>query len=80
LYNIRIPEYHDAKSEEYFNIRKNDLSDYFAISDRYSIPKDSTNINVYRGDCYTNTVTVRLTRNFADPDTPIMDTVVDDTT
>lgn len=80
LYNIRIPDYHDAKVEEYFNVRKNDLSDYFATSDRFQIPESELETDIFRGDCYTNTVTVRLTRNFVDPDTPIMDTIVDEKT
>ena len=80
LYNIRIPEYIDDKTEEYFNIRKNDLSSYYAISNRYSVNDGGNTIGVYRGDCYTNTVTVRLMRNFIDPDAPIMDTIVNDKT
>lgn len=79
VYNIRIPNYSSQNIEDYFNIRKNDYSTYFAISDRYSVtdygPKD-----VYRGDCYTNTVTIRLNRNFVDPESPIQDTIVDDET
>lgn len=77
LYNIRIPDYNDFKTEEYFTIRKNDLSDYFAISNRHPILEDDTPLKVFRGDCYTNTVTVRLTRNFVDSSAPIMDTIVD---
>ena len=34
-------------------------------------------LDIYRGDCFTNTVTVRLNRNFLDPDYPINDTIVD---
>jgi len=35
------------------------------------------NFKIYRGDCFINTVTVRMQRNFQDPDVPISDTIVD---
>lgn len=38
---------------------------------------DYYRFNIYRGDCYINTVTVRMQRNFQDPDVPISDTIVD---
>lgn len=78
-YNIRIPGYSDAKFLDYFTIRKNDNSEFFAVSDRYLISQinESKVIDIYRGDCYSNTVTVRLLRNFQDSDTPINDTIVD---
>lgn len=31
----------------------------------------------YRGDCFINTVTMRIQRNFQDPDVPISDTIID---
>ena len=77
--NIRIPNYSNQNIEDYFNIRKNDYSTYFAISDRYSVSDYGTK-DIYRGDCYTNTVSVRLNRNFVDPDAPIQDNIVDDKT
>jgi hypothetical protein len=80
LYNIRIPKYSNQNIEDYFDSRKNDYSTYFAISDRYLIDSNTKNIEVYRGDCYTNTVTVRLNRNFIDPEVPLQDTIVDDRT
>ena len=78
-YNIRIPGYLDTKTMDYFTIRKNDNSTFHSVSDRYLL-SESTNdhlIDVYRGDCYTNTVTIRLLRNFVDSDTPINDSIVD---
>lgn len=38
---------------------------------------DYNRFNIYRGDCYINTVTVRMQRNFQDPDVPISDTIID---
>lgn len=35
------------------------------------------NFKIYRGDCFINTVTARIQRNFQDPDVPISDTIVD---
>jgi hypothetical protein len=77
LYNIKIPGYSDGKIKDYFTIRKNDQSPFFAISDRYLVTEPVSIINVHRGDCYSNTITVRLNRNFTDPNTPINDTIVD---
>lgn len=77
-YNIRIPGYADSKFLDYFTIRKNDNSEFFAISDRFLLDTSKEqSVDVYRGDCYSNTVTVRLLRNFIDSDTPINDTIVD---
>lgn len=79
-YNIKIPGYTDSKIVDYFSIRKNDNSPFHAISDRFLLSKINKAIDVYRGDCYTNTVTVRLLRNFIDSETPINDSIVDKNT
>jgi DNA polymerase sigma len=74
--------------EEYFKIRFNSLSTFYAISNRYDLNKldlydninkeeDTTNFTEYRGDCYINNVTVRMCRNFIDPETPINDDIID---
>jgi len=105
IYNIRIKNYSSIFVREYFNIRFNDNSPFFAISDRYELLPITTGIgdpdsedyidseeeyrnlyeiqglsNVYRGDCFTNTVTIRLNRNFVDPDVPVNETIVDTNT
>ena len=81
LYNIKIKNYSQGYLKEYFKIRGNDNSGFYAITDRYEI---NTNINreleVYRGDCYTNTVTFRLNRNFIDSDVPINEIIVNSRT
>lgn len=77
-YNIRIPGYSESKNEEYFSIRKGDNSSFYAISNRNLITLEKEDIvNVFRGDCYTNTVTMRLNRNFTDPEVPLQDVIVD---
>lgn len=74
LYNIKIPNYSDFNIKDYITVRGNDNAPFYAISNRYSINKTSQ--DVYRGDCFTSTVTTRINRNFRDPDTPINDTIV----
>ena len=78
IYNIKIPNYSTAKMKEYFQIRGNDTSPFFAISDRYLL--DNASVEVYRGDCYTNTVTIRLNRNFVDSDVPVNEHILDNST
>ena len=79
IYNIKVSNYSNQFMEEYFGIRRDDNSPFYAITDRFELDSfEST--DVYRGDCFTNTVTVRLNRNFVDPDYPISDTIVDSDT
>ena len=71
----------------------NDNSSYYAVSERFCIsPKEGTTdyslfntdnpveINVFRGDCFTNTVTTRMHRNFTSSSVPINDTIIDEQT
>lgn len=91
IYNIRASNYLSTFNSEYFQIRGNDLSPFMAISPRYEL-NDSKLIKifdedqkiieritptVFRGDCFTNTVTVRIIRNFIDSETPTNDIIVD---
>jgi hypothetical protein len=91
IYNIRSSNYSSTFNSEYFKIRGNDLSPFMAISPRYEL-NDSKLIKIYdedqkiieritptvfRGDCFTNTVTVRIIRNFIDSETPTNDIIVD---
>ena len=78
IYNIKIPNYSTAKMKEYFQIRGNNTAPFFAISDRYLL--DNTSMEAYRGDCYTNTVTIRLNRNFVDSDVPVNEHILDNNT
>lgn len=79
IYTIKIPNYSDSLLREYFRIRGNDRSEFFAVSNRYSLEEIETmqELAVYRGDCYTNTITIRLNRNFIDSEVPICETIID---
>ena len=79
VYTIKIPNYSKAYLKNYFKIRQNDNSPFFAVSNRISIDSAST-VNIFRGDCYTNTVTMRLNRNFIDSEVPVNETIIDSTT
>jgi len=51
---------------------------FYAISDRYNFedlgkPDSGYSLVCYRGDCYINTFTYRLNRNFNDPSLPNSD-------
>jgi hypothetical protein len=82
IYNIRISNYSTLFLKQYFTIRANDQSAYYAITDRYDINTfiaDSV-IDGYRGDCFTNTITLRLQRNFIDSDAPVTEIIVNPNT
>lgn len=57
----------------------NNNNPYFAITNRYKLEdtNSETLIAAYRGDCFTNTVTIRINRNFIDPTFPANDDIVD---
>lgn len=57
-------------------VRAQDNSEFYCISERFYL-KDTKNIIVYRGDCYTNTISIRLIRNFIDPNVPISENILD---
>lgn len=85
LYNIYV-------KGNRFNVRQNitdrmnDYSGFYSISDRYNFENlslitvdDNTYYSqtCYRGDCYINTFTFRLNRNFNDSTLPNNDTIID---
>lgn len=76
VYTIKVPNYSGALIKDYFSIRGKDTSPFYAISDRYDIDSNSS-IDCFRGDCYSNTVTVRINRNFVDSEVPITDIIID---
>lgn len=81
IYNIKQKGYSTSYLKEYFKVRGNDQASFYAISDRYSLDDlEDRTLDVYRGDCYTNTVTIRLNRNFIDSSVPINDIIVDSKT
>lgn len=93
-----ISNYDESKLNEYIKIRGNDLSPYYAISNRHmvtdSVGVDSEGnnrfnmygnpaatlvspiINLFRGDCYTCTVSIRINRNFVDSYAPVTDEII----
>ena len=80
IYNIKTENYSNQFMKDYFGIRRDDNAEFYAISDRFELSDDNREQNVYRGDCFTNTVSIRLNRNFTDPDVPVNDTIVDSKT
>ena len=76
VYTIKVPNYSGALIKDYFSIRGKDTAPFYAISDRYSID-NSFNVDCFRGDCYSNTVTVRINRNFVDSEVPVTDIIID---
>jgi hypothetical protein len=80
IYNIKTENYSNQFMKDYFGIRRDDNSEFYAISDRFEINDKNREKDVYRGDCFTNTVSIRLNRNFTDPDVPVNDTIVDSKT
>ena len=78
--NIRDTQYNPNKVYDsnhlYYKIRKNDLSPYYAISDRYELKKASKGTVCYRGDCFICNYTHRMQRNFIDPELPTNDRIV----
>lgn len=79
IYNIMQRDYNEHFLSDYFVVRGLDTSPFYAITDRYEINDlyNANDINAYRGDCYTNTVTIRMNRNFIDPEVPINETIID---
>ena len=76
IYNIRSGSFSSVFQKEYFSIRMRDNAPYFAISDRFELFAN-TSLDVYRGDCFTNTITFRMQRNFIDPNVPTAEYIVD---
>ena len=92
--NIMIPGYRDNNIFNYIQLRAQDTSSFFAISDRYDInnlieQQSATLVEVdkveydfskvlYRGDSYICQFTHRINRNFNDPSAPYNDKIVDE--
>lgn len=91
--NIMIPGYQENNLFEYVQLRAQDTSAFYAISDRIDINNINTNNSIlqesnqvqepfssiyYRGDCYICQYTHRIIRNFNDPSAPYNDKIVDE--
>lgn len=78
LVNIHIPNYTSSNLEEYFLIRYNDKSSYYAIGDRKFLEDYNEDDIYYRGDSYICQFTHRINRNFQDSTSPTNDKIVDE--
>ena len=78
LYNI----YQDSPISEAneFQTRMDSSEPFYAISDRYNISNEDTEYVCWRGDCYINQYTHRMSRNFNDPSLPNNDGIIDSST
>ena len=91
--NIMIPGYQENKLYDYVQLRAQDTSAFYAISDRIDInnlnkPSSILEESIseikhfdqiyYRGDSYVCQYTHRIIRNFNDPSAPYNDTIVDE--
>ena len=91
--SIMIPGYQENQLFQYVQLRMQDTSAFYAISDRIDIntlnnttttlkqaeqqSEPDFNEIYYRGDCYICQYTHRLIRNFNDPSAPYNDVIVD---
>ena len=90
--NIMIPGYRENNLFEYVQLRAQDTSAFYAISDRIDINNINVNESIltenntevldfsetyYRGDSYICQYTHRIIRNFNDPSAPYNDKIVD---
>ena len=81
LYNIYADQ--PAGEVQEYQTRMDSSEPFYAISDRYNFEGLSNNDNTlvcWRGDCYINTFTFRLNRNFNDPSLPNNDEIIDKNT
>jgi uncharacterized protein YxjI len=53
---------------------------FYSISDRYNIQDTEAEYVCWRGDCYINQFTHRMSRNFNDPSLPNNDKIIDPNT
>ena len=88
---IKIPGYSENKLQEYIQLRAQDTSAFFAISDRIDVnnlsetkllqqaENDAKDFSetYFRGDCYICQYTHRVIRNFNDPSSPYNDKIID---
>lgn len=68
IYSIRHHEEDEPDlMHNLFYVRSEDRSPYYCASNRLAVSQ-KTSQKVFRGDCYTNTVCMRVLRNFIDPE------------
>lgn len=80
MYNIYQDNFNFDNIQNY-QIRMDSSEPFYAISDVHNFIKDkNTTLDCWRGDCYSNTFTYRLNRNFNDPSLPNNDDIIDEQT
>lgn len=92
IVDIHIPGYNLTNLRDYFMLRANSFHPFFTISDRYDLTLidepvfpyekvtkglDNVKFSEYRGDCFIGNYTVRMMRNFQDPEVPLADIIID---
>ena len=75
LYNIYQDTLLSDKQE--FQNRMNSSEPFYSISDRHNFADNDEDYVCYRGDCYINQYTHRMSRNFNDPSLPNNDYIID---
>lgn len=70
IYSIRNKDLENSNI-----VREQDKSEYYAVSNRTDV--FGQYIDVYRGDCYTSTVAIRVIRNFIDQVAPVAETILE---
>jgi hypothetical protein len=75
MYNIYVND-SDAVDTQ-IKIRGADETSFVRISDRYALNDWNSEQEIFGGDCFTNTVTVKMQTNFIDNNTPTNEILVD---
>lgn len=74
LINIRTNK--EANYKQLLDIRIQDYSEFYPISERIDFDNDDkSEFKCFRGDCYIGNFTHRMLRNFIDPEFPIQDEI-----
>ena len=78
IISIKIPGYDEGKIKQYMEIRYNDESPFYAISERIKLKevKNEWTKQLFRGDCYICQFTHRINRNFQDLEAPNNDNII----
>ena len=75
MYNIYVNDSQEVETQ--IKIRGADETSFVRISDRYSLSDWDKELEIFGGDCFTNTVTVQMQTNFIDNNTPTNEILVD---
>ena len=72
----------NINTDQEFQNRMDSFEPFYAISDRYNFSKleGGNSLTCFRGDCFLNTFTYRLNRNFNDPSLPNNDKIINEDT